>query len=559
MAKSKVSERDFLIEQCIQDARYERLDEGWWDDVKANVRGAGEWLKQDAKDSFKLRKKGDVKNNRKYARINGKVKSYANSIANTLKDYKSNGGTLGRNIENIDDVINRLTQVANGQAPRGLNRNRQTQVTQPAQPAQPNNIQQQTPPQQSTQKNSAPAQKATNIQKSSISKSNNTSNNVSSTGNSNSANTPAQNTMLDTIDSNNTSEQDSNSDNAIVQDPSLSQTSSVNGQQPQPAPNSENQPQTQSTGKIERDKKLVRDRAKNIKNIRKQRAKEAAAKAKAEKVKKNGTFGQRISKGVANTKDKISKGVKDTYNRIKDKFAKPPVYDGEIVENEPEQSKTVNPNARPIRRTRGRVEDNPTPSAAIDNTEILDGQSNSSSTGVKALPNSSDENNAITKPAQKALPGSGTYVGEFGAEVPGASYTGSTYSQTDKGDAYIGGLQQAPEQQAALGNKQNLLSYTPDEDTKKSSEPTKKSKRQNPLAKLRSNIDPSKLANGRKLKVGPKPTKRRRVLTAKNALDNERSQENMRKMVDANPDMFMYDSYNPYKNTKGQLTMLDTF
>ena len=549
MAK-KASHRDILIEQCLQDAKYERLDEGWWDDVKANVRGAGEWLKQDAKDSFRLRKKGDIKTKRTDAKQSGKVKSYANSLAKTMSDYKKNGGTLGQDIENIDDAINRLTQVANGQPPRGRYRNNSNVQSQHS----PKNIVQSQPVQ-------TPASNTSQAYPSSIAKPANTikqtSTNISNSSAINS-NSPAQSAMLDTI--NKSDEQNSN-DEANVQ--------------------------TSSNNKSKFDRKVVKDRAKNIKNIRKQRDKEAAAADKAEKVKKNGTLGQKISKGVSNVKnsivngasdalDKGIKGVKKTYKNLKDRFGKPTVYDAEVVENEPETTSPevngelgpVNPNVRPVRRAKGRVVRNPKSDNTID-AEIVDNQPKAlpAPKNTQLLGYTPDENTALPQPKQelalvgnkgrtpKALPGSGTYVGEFGNDMSGTSYTGSTHSQTDKGDAYIGDFQNIPNDRPSLVNQQKLLGYTPDEQPKT----TSKKKKKDPLAGLRSNIDPSKLAKGRKLKTGPKPTKRKRILTAKNALDNERSQENMRKLVDTNPDAFMYDSYNPYENSQGQLKMLDTF
>lgn len=124
MTKRRLSDRELLIEQCLYDAEFERegsINEGFVDDFKANLRGAGEWLKQDAKDSFRLRKKNDIKSNRTNAKISGKVKSYAGSLAKTMKDFRNTGGTLGSNIDGIDDVINRLDQVSKGIAPRGIN------------------------------------------------------------------------------------------------------------------------------------------------------------------------------------------------------------------------------------------------------------------------------------------------------------------------------------------------------------------------------------------------------------------------------------------------------
>lgn len=520
MAK-KASRRDILIEQCLQDAKYERLDEGWWDDIKANVRGAGEWLKQDAKDSFKLRNKDDIKTKRTDAKQSGKIKSYANSLAKTMSDYKKNGGTLGQDIENIDDAINRLNLVANGKAPRGRYRSN-------------SNIQRQNNAGTVNQSQPSPTQQTTNSFNKPTgfhnqSPTNNSSRSITSTSSNNS---PAQSTMLDTI--NNPGIQNSNSEfNSNIND------------------------ETNSNSKDRFDKNIVKNRAKNIKKISKQRAKEEADRIRAEKIRNGKTLGQRISKGMSTLKDKaanVSKNVKKGFGALKDRFAQPKVSDSEVVYPEPSAPSEdknelgpLNPNIRPIRRAKGRVIDGDTIENNTNNSALLPSPGNE-----LAIADKKDR-------LQKALPGSGTYIGDFDNKPAGTTYTGSAHSQTDKGDVYIGGLQPSPAQPPALKNKQALLGYTPDE---KSSEepsiPTKKKKKR-PLEGLRTNIDSSKLAKGRKLKTNPAPTKRKRILTAKNALDNERSQENMRKMVDANPDMFMYDSYNPYKNTKGQIKMLDTF
>ena len=52
-SQMKMTERDFLIEQCMRDAYCERtgeqLDEGWWDDMKANAAGAWAGAKQGIK------------------------------------------------------------------------------------------------------------------------------------------------------------------------------------------------------------------------------------------------------------------------------------------------------------------------------------------------------------------------------------------------------------------------------------------------------------------------------------------------------------------------------
>lgn len=166
MAKRRLSDRELLIEQCLYDAEFERegsINEGFVDDIKAKLRGAGEWLKQDAKDSFRLRKKNDIKSNRTNAKISGKVKSYAGSLAKTMKDFRNTGGTLGSNIDGIDDVINRLDQVSKGIAPRGVNTSKRVKqsnafVTTPQPQQQPQNAQ---PTNPATSQTPAPAPAST--------------------------------------------------------------------------------------------------------------------------------------------------------------------------------------------------------------------------------------------------------------------------------------------------------------------------------------------------------------------------------------------------------------
>lgn len=150
----KKSDVDILIEQCIQDVNNEYLEEGFVDNIKAGFNGAKEWLKADARNSFKLRNKNDMKNDRRWSARKGKVSSYAKSIANTLQDYKKSGGTLGRGMK-VDDVISRLNQVAQGKYPRGEAQN--SPQNQPAQ-EQPQQSQQ-TQQVQKTQQTQQPQQK----------------------------------------------------------------------------------------------------------------------------------------------------------------------------------------------------------------------------------------------------------------------------------------------------------------------------------------------------------------------------------------------------------------
>ena len=184
---NKKSDVDILIEQCIQDAKNEYLEEGFVDNIKAGLNGAKEWIKADARNSFKFRNNNNIKNDRAIAARNGKTASYAKSIANTMEDFKKNGGTLGKGVD-IDDVISRLNQVAQGKYPRGVAQTptqnqpaqqTQQQTQQPQQPQQKPSVQNQ---QQQTnrQKQQASGQKPTQA----------------------SNNTAAQNKMLNSIDGN---------------------------------------------------------------------------------------------------------------------------------------------------------------------------------------------------------------------------------------------------------------------------------------------------------------------------------------------------------------------
>lgn len=106
--------RDILIEQILQDC-----NEGFVDDIKASLGGAKEWLKADARNSFRFKNKADIKDDRKYSKEGGKIRSYAKSILKTLKSFKNAGGTLGKGML-IDDVISRMEQVSRGNYPKSI-------------------------------------------------------------------------------------------------------------------------------------------------------------------------------------------------------------------------------------------------------------------------------------------------------------------------------------------------------------------------------------------------------------------------------------------------------
>lgn len=118
MSKRKLSDREFLIEQCLQDAYYnrneDRLDEGWWENIKASANGAKEWLKADLKDSFTLKSKQKIKKDRTKAKMRGKAQSYAISAAKMLLSFVDAGGKIGNNIKDIHDVIIRLKRFGYG-------------------------------------------------------------------------------------------------------------------------------------------------------------------------------------------------------------------------------------------------------------------------------------------------------------------------------------------------------------------------------------------------------------------------------------------------------------
>lgn len=92
--KRKITERDFLIEQCLMDAYCERtgeqLDEGWWDDMKAGAAG----MASKVKDKF---------NNFKQRRANAKDfenKKKENMAAyNSWQNKQAEDAAMGRKVD----------------------------------------------------------------------------------------------------------------------------------------------------------------------------------------------------------------------------------------------------------------------------------------------------------------------------------------------------------------------------------------------------------------------------------------------------------------------------
>ena len=141
MAKRKVSKRDLLIEQCLHDAYCERegiINEGWYDDLKAGLGSKMASLGQRAENVVRGGSGLEKSERTHAAKSSAKIRSYANGLAQTMFDFKRSGGTLGRNIRNIDDVIHRLDLVSKGKVPDGP-ANDEPVSNQPSPVAAPNN------------------------------------------------------------------------------------------------------------------------------------------------------------------------------------------------------------------------------------------------------------------------------------------------------------------------------------------------------------------------------------------------------------------------------------
>lgn len=424
MAKRKVSERDFLIEQCLYDAYCERegvINEGFVDDFKANARAAGEWLKQDAKDSFRLRKKGDVQANRKNAAASGKIKSYAGSLAKTMSDFKKSGGTLGRNMSNIDDVINRLDLVSKGKLPRGVAGSNWAEQGQ-----------------QNAYSSEAPSNTNTNA----VSPSTRNTQSVSSQPSKNSAasNNNGYFTTGATAPSAsnaNSAPKGTSSNNSPAPNRNLNQ--SIAGQQVEPAqqpqekidvneqqPAPTNSPETQNKPLSKRDIA----RKKRQEKIFKRKEKEAE-KAKIERAKRIKKAGKAAAKA----------------NKAQEKNSAGPAAPTEPAETpaDPstpaapaEQPKNENP-AQPTPASNPEASKSDNQTGNEDNLSANDQTSSNGSSDAAATPNT---------PGQSAMLDSipdnqGTYVGDINNINQQTPWT-TTIGGTESGDAYIGGATNLP-------------------------------------------------------------------------------------------------------------------
>lgn len=159
MAKHKVSERELLIEQIMEDTRYNNgeLNEGWFDSLKANVAGGLSGVKQGLKNTGRrladagrtvkqvgsnikqgakaagnialgnkdaaMQNVNNVKaataNNKgidntvKNAASEAKIKSYSKSILNTVGSYIQAGG-------NVEELIAAIQELAPAENKPGL-------------------------------------------------------------------------------------------------------------------------------------------------------------------------------------------------------------------------------------------------------------------------------------------------------------------------------------------------------------------------------------------------------------------------------------------------------
>ena len=151
MSKRKISERDILISQINEDLQYdkgEKIDEGWFDDLKANISGGFNGLKQGVKNTGRhianagrtikqvgsnisqgARAAGNlamgnkeaamqnvnnvknatannkaVDNTVKNAASSAKVASYTKSILNTVGAYIKAGGDVQKLISSIQEL-----------------------------------------------------------------------------------------------------------------------------------------------------------------------------------------------------------------------------------------------------------------------------------------------------------------------------------------------------------------------------------------------------------------------------------------------------------------------
>lgn len=542
MAKRKVSERDFLIEQCLYDAYCERegvINEGFIDDFKANARAAGEWLKQDAKDSFRPRKKGEVQSNRKNAAASGKIKSYAGSLAKTMSDFKKSGGTLGRNISNIDDVINRLNLVSQGKLPRGVAGSNWAE-----------------PEQQNAYSSGAPSNTNTNSTVSSTkttqSNSSRPSKNTATTDNNGyfttgaSAPSPStasytpKNTSSNSSPTSNVNSNQTATDQQVEPAQQPQEEIGVNNQQQTPTSSSETQNKPLSKRDIARKKRQEK--------IFKRKEREAE-KAKIERAKRIKKAGKAAAKAkTADTADTPAAPVKPTEPTAP---ATPTDSDNPATPDNPVPPVTPAADQQP--------ENPPQSTPEASNSDNLSGNEDTlnadDQTSTDGLSDTADTPNNPNTPGQSAMLDSipdnqGTYIGDINNINQQTPWT-TTIGGTQKGDAQP--QLPAPEEPLALPAPDD----TEDSQVEEPAEIIPAAK-EDPLRGVVPNHTYSKHkhprdANGNKIKVNPKKEARKARQAAKSA------KKSRQKMTQQHGTRYEYEEViKEHYNTRAQMSMLNS-
>lgn len=532
MSKRKLSDRKFLIEQCLQDAQNEymteQLNEGWWDDFMAKERGGWEATKTRAGNLFR---RGKNKKHIETARLDGSVKSYAKSLANTMQSFKRYGGSLGNNIKNVDDVINRLKKVASGQPiPQSSNnRPQQTETQQRVQPQQTSQEQTQnstavnvqTPQQTAQNQETSPGQTNRNTQSSqnaTIARKKSTPVNLdnatitnkgkgvtplpirkSAPANTNQpVNTPGQDAMLNSIE-----EPFEDNTSQAVEEPTQTQ-----------------QPNRRS----------AKERLKGMRAARKAREKEEKVKAK---------------------RDTNRKKRQDAINQRKNKEQAQQAISPQW-EVKPNPINKTKPGKKPVLRK--------TSASSPKNTTV---------------------NSPASQPSEttQLLKGKGTNVGDISnitQQQPLTTSIGDTIVGGYDANSYVEPKGKISNQQAQLPAPQNSslglpapqkiqqLQLMNNSDTEDSQNvplglpsPSKETSASS-IKKGSKRLLTQPAPTSRKLNVGKRPVTRKRILTAKDKLNNERQKEKMDKWVNNDPDMFMHDSYNPWSNSNAQIQMINS-
>lgn len=532
MSKRKLSDREFLIEQCLQDVQneyiIEQLNEGWWDDFMAKERGGWEATKTRAGNLFK---RGKNKKHIETARLDGSVKSYAKSLANTMQSFKRYGGSLGNNIKNVDDVINRLKKVASGQ-PISQSSNNQPQQAQAQQQIQPRQASQQQAQNSTATNIQAPRQTVQN-QKTSPAQTNGNAQSLQNATITHKKSTPAKLNNATITNKGkgvtplpirkSTSATINQSVNTPGQDAMLNSIE-------EPAKDNTSQTAEEPTQTQRSNKRTAKERLKGMRTARKAREKEEKIKAKrdADRKKRQNAIDQRKAKEQTQQSTASKWNVKP--NPIqKTKAAQKPVL-----------RKTSTPSPK------NTVANSSTPQPS-GTTQLLKGKG----TNVGDISNIAQQQPLTTSMGDTIMGGydANSYV------EPKSKISNQQAQLSTPRNSSLGLPTPQKTQQFQLMNNsdtegsQNVPLGLPSPSEETSTKSIKKGSK-----KLLTQPAPAP----RKLNIGKRPVTRKRILTAKDKLNNERQKEAMDKWVNSNPDMFMYDSYNPWNNTNAQIQMINS-